>query len=45
MILIVYIVFRNTKPFTLILVRVVSNILYLFLNNIYSKVKYLPLIS
>jgi hypothetical protein len=37
--------FRNIKLFTLVLIRVVSSILYLFLNIIYNKVKYLPLIS
>jgi hypothetical protein len=44
-ILIIYIVFRNIKLFTLVLIRAVSGILYLFLNIIYSKVKYLSLIS
>jgi hypothetical protein len=38
-------VFKDVKLFTLVLIRAVSGILYLFLNIIYSKVKYLPLIS
>jgi hypothetical protein len=37
--------FKNIKLFTLILIKIISNILYLFLNIIYNKVKCLSLIN